>query len=119
VQKLPGGHSWSLLLLLLLLLLTPLLSAAAAAKLLSEQARIRQAGGQVFYHNGCRVMGALAMTRAIGDHALRPYGEAAAWLYMGCCLLCLLWRLLWHAAVHVSVLAWGAALTLLSGWRLA
>ncbi|WIA37507.1 hypothetical protein OEZ86_014419 [Tetradesmus obliquus] len=42
-----------------------------------EQARIRAAGGQVFYHNGCRVMGALAMSRAIGDHALRPYGVIA------------------------------------------
>ncbi|KAF6259376.1 phosphatase 2C-like domain-containing protein [Scenedesmus sp. NREL 46B-D3] len=42
-----------------------------------EQARIRAAGGQVFYRNGCRVMGALAMSRAIGDHALRPYGVIA------------------------------------------
>eukprot|EP00775_Hariotina_reticulata_P013307 gene13307-13436_t len=42
-----------------------------------EQARIKQAGGQVLYHNGCRVMGALAMSRALGDHALRPYGVIA------------------------------------------
>jgi hypothetical protein len=44
---------------------------------LIQQARIQQAGGQVLYHNGCRVMGALAMSRALGDHALRPYGVIA------------------------------------------
>lgn len=41
------------------------------------QARIKAAGGQVLFHNGCRVMGALAMSRAVGDHALRPYGVIA------------------------------------------
>eukprot|EP00955_Chlamydomonas_euryale_P051673 354917-Chlamydomonas_euryale.AAC.22 len=35
--------------------------------------RVRQAGGQVYNWNGHRVMGVLAMSRAIGDHALRPY----------------------------------------------
>lgn len=31
------------------------------------------AGGRILYNNGSRVMGILAMTRALGDHALRPY----------------------------------------------
>lgn len=57
----------------LILTLPPVLYCCTACP--SEQARIQQAGGQVVYHNGCRVMGALAMSRAIGDHALRPYGE--------------------------------------------
>jgi len=39
----------------------------------SLQARVEQAGGQILYWNGHRVMGILAMSRAIGDHALRPY----------------------------------------------
>ncbi|KAF8065913.1 protein phosphatase 2C 68 [Scenedesmus sp. PABB004] len=42
-----------------------------------EQARVEAAGGRVLYHNGCRVMGALAMSRALGDHALRPFGVIA------------------------------------------
>lgn len=37
------------------------------------QARVEKAGGQVLYWNGHRVMGVLAMSRAIGDHGLRPY----------------------------------------------
>jgi len=39
--------------------------------------RIRRAGGQVVWQNGFRVMGALSMTRAIGDHFLRPAGVIA------------------------------------------
>lgn len=39
------------------------------------QDRIQRLGGQILQRNGMRVMGALAMCRAIGDHALRPYGE--------------------------------------------
>ncbi|KAG1669264.1 hypothetical protein FOA52_003302 [Chlamydomonas sp. UWO 241] len=38
-----------------------------------EAARVERAGGQVLYWNGHRVMGVLAMSRAIGDHGLRPY----------------------------------------------
>ncbi|GAX81681.1 hypothetical protein CEUSTIGMA_g9109.t1 [Chlamydomonas eustigma] len=38
-----------------------------------EAARVEKAGGQVLYWNGHRVMGVLAMSRAIGDHGLRPY----------------------------------------------
>ena len=34
---------------------------------------MEKAGGQVLYWNGHRVMGVLAMSRAIGDHMLRPY----------------------------------------------
>jgi hypothetical protein len=34
---------------------------------------VEKAGGQVLYWNGHRVMGVLAMSRAIGDHCLRPY----------------------------------------------
>jgi hypothetical protein len=37
------------------------------------QERVEKAGGQVLYWNGHRVMGVLAMSRAIGDHGLRPY----------------------------------------------
>lgn len=37
------------------------------------QARVVQAGGQVLNWNGHRVMGILAMSRAIGDHGLRPF----------------------------------------------
>jgi hypothetical protein len=44
---------------------------AAAAAVLQE--RVEKAGGQVLYWNGHRVMGVLAMSRAIGDHCLRPY----------------------------------------------
>jgi protein phosphatase 2C len=44
--------------------------AAASAAL---QERVEKAGGQVLYWNGHRVMGVLAMSRAIGDHCLRPY----------------------------------------------
>lgn len=38
-----------------------------------EAARVEKAGGQVLFWNGHRVMGVLAMSRAIGDHGLRPY----------------------------------------------
>lgn len=38
-----------------------------------EAERVEKAGGQVLYWNGHRVMGVLAMSRAIGDHMLRPY----------------------------------------------
>ncbi len=31
------------------------------------------AGGQILFWNGVRVMGLLAVSRAIGDHSLRPY----------------------------------------------
>lgn len=34
---------------------------------------MEKAGGHVLYWNGHRVMGILAMSRAIGDHGLRPY----------------------------------------------
>ncbi len=37
------------------------------------QERVEKAGGQVLFWNGHRVMGVLAMSRAIGDHGLRPY----------------------------------------------
>jgi hypothetical protein len=38
------------------------------------QARIKAAGGRVVFSSGShRVMGMLAMSRAIGDHFLRPY----------------------------------------------
>lgn len=38
-----------------------------------ETERVQQAGGQVLFFNGPRVMGLLAMSRAIGDQSLRPY----------------------------------------------
>lgn len=49
------------------------------------------AGGQILFWNGVRVMGLLAVSRAIGDHSLRPYviaepevslvaGQPAGWL---------------------------------------
>lgn len=39
-----------------------------------EKERIESAGGTVTYWNGPRVMGVLAMSRAIGDLCFRPYG---------------------------------------------
>lgn len=38
-----------------------------------EIERIKSNGGQVLYFNGARVMGLLAMSRAIGDLSLKPY----------------------------------------------
>jgi len=38
-----------------------------------ERARVEAAGGHVIFLNGFRVLGVLAMSRAIGDHYLRPY----------------------------------------------
>lgn len=43
----------------------------------TSQERIKLAGGRVLWQNGLRVMGALSMTRAIGDHFLRPHGVIA------------------------------------------
>ena len=37
------------------------------------QARIEALGGQILYWNGVRVMGVLAVSRAVGDHYLRPF----------------------------------------------
>lgn len=37
------------------------------------QARIEALGGQILYWNGVRVMGVLAVSRAVGDHCLRPF----------------------------------------------
>jgi len=38
-----------------------------------EMRRVEELGGQVVFWNGYRVMGVLAMSRAIGDHCLRPF----------------------------------------------
>ncbi|KAJ9175756.1 hypothetical protein P3X46_014279 [Hevea brasiliensis] len=38
-----------------------------------ELARIQAAGGRVIYWDGARVLGVLAMSRAIGDNYLKPY----------------------------------------------
>ncbi|GAA0140812.1 protein phosphatase [Lithospermum erythrorhizon] len=38
-----------------------------------ELARIQEAGGRVIYWDGPRVLGVLAMSRAIGDNYLKPY----------------------------------------------
>lgn len=38
-----------------------------------EKDRVEAAGGQILYWNGRRVMGVLAMSRAIGDQSLQPY----------------------------------------------
>jgi protein phosphatase 2C len=38
-----------------------------------ERERVERCGGQIVDHRGLRVQGVLAMTRALGDHALRPY----------------------------------------------
>jgi serine/threonine protein phosphatase PrpC len=45
----------------------------ADVSLLPLQARVEAAGGQILFWNGVRVMGLLAVSRAIGDHSLRPY----------------------------------------------
>lgn len=42
-------------------------------RFLSLQARVEAAGGQILFWNGVRVMGVLAVSRAIGDHCLRPF----------------------------------------------
>jgi len=34
---------------------------------------VEAAGGQILFWNGVRVMGVLAVSRAIGDHCLRPF----------------------------------------------
>eukprot|EP00798_Chlamydomonas_sp_ICE-L_P017078 gene17078-23373_t len=39
-----------------------------------EQERVKAAGGHISNYRGVRVMGVLAMTRAIGDKSLRRYG---------------------------------------------
>lgn len=39
----------------------------------ARQARVEAAGGQILFWNGVRVMGVLAVSRAIGDHCLRPF----------------------------------------------
>uniref|UniRef100_A0A7S1WZX8 PPM-type phosphatase domain-containing protein n=1 Tax=Tetraselmis chuii TaxID=63592 RepID=A0A7S1WZX8_9CHLO len=38
-----------------------------------EKSRVEAAGGQILYWNGRRVMGVLAMSRAIGDQCLQPF----------------------------------------------
>mmetsp|Transcript_35844 Transcript_35844/g.84956 ORF Transcript_35844/g.84956 Transcript_35844/m.84956 type:complete len:769 (-) Transcript_35844:132-2438(-) len=38
-----------------------------------ERERVEEAGGQILYWNGRRVMGVLAMSRAIGDQSLKQY----------------------------------------------
>lgn len=38
-----------------------------------EMRRVESLGGQVVFWNGYRVLGVLAMSRAIGDHCLRPF----------------------------------------------
>mmetsp|Transcript_29666 Transcript_29666/g.82884 ORF Transcript_29666/g.82884 Transcript_29666/m.82884 type:complete len:367 (+) Transcript_29666:181-1281(+) len=38
-----------------------------------ERARVEAAGGHVVSWNGVRVMGVLSMSRAVGDHFLRPF----------------------------------------------
>eukprot|EP00879_Flechtneria_rotunda_P002671 GHRR01002876.1.p1 GENE.GHRR01002876.1~~GHRR01002876.1.p1 ORF type:complete len:464 (+),score=193.40 GHRR01002876.1:1182-2573(+) len=61
---------WVIWQLLLTLSSLPTLGSAA----LFMQARVSSLGGKVIYKGGShRVMGLLAMSRAIGDHFLRPY----------------------------------------------
>ena len=72
------------------------------------QARIEALGGQILYWNGVRVMGVLAVSRAVGDHCLRPYVIAQPevrrwrwllWLALRRCrgggARCSNWSLLW------------------------
>lgn len=60
------------------------------AETCAAQERVEKAGGQVLYWNGHRVMGVLAMSRAIGDHGLRPYiiPEPEVRCMQGCELIC-------------------------------
>jgi len=39
-----------------------------------EHARVLAAGGKIIANPGPRVMGALSMTRALGDHVLQNFG---------------------------------------------
>lgn len=48
------------------------------------------AGGQILFWNGVRVMGVLAVSRAIGDHCLRPFVIAQPEVSLTCRFLELL-----------------------------
>ena len=48
------------------------------------QARVEALGGQILFWNGVRVMGVLAVSRAIGDHCLRPFVIAQPEVRVGC-----------------------------------
>ena len=41
------------------------------------QDRVLQAGGQILWNEGERVMGVLATTRSLGDHDLKQFGVSA------------------------------------------
>ena len=55
------------------------------------QARVEAAGGQILFWNGVRVMGVLAVSRAIGDHCLRPFVIAQPEVGLPFCIVLPYW----------------------------
>ena len=55
------------------------------------QARVEAAGGQILFWNGVRVMGVLAVSRAIGDHCLRPFVIAQPEVGLPMCMISPVW----------------------------
>ena len=58
------------------------------ANVFGSQARVESLGGEIMYWNGERVMGVLAVSRAIGDHNLRPFVIANPEVRLPCPCAC-------------------------------
>lgn len=54
--------------------INPTMLACRLCSFVTRQERVKASGGRVLFRAGThRVMGMLAMSRALGDHFLRPY----------------------------------------------